>query len=345
MRTHAGVIKDIIASKIRVQQSLLLLGAPGVGKSDVVEEACEVVKYRLITMFPVLSDPTDCKGIAVYDGKTARFEPFDHLIQLCENGEKIVLLLDDLGHAPPAVQASFMHLVLARRVGSYNLGDLVTVVAASNRRQDRAGVSGILSPLVSRFSGTLTLEPHLDQWCAWAHGHGVHFEVPGFIRFRPEYLLVEPTAENLRDMHGHPCPRAHMFVSDNLFLKHYETGRPFDDNVIYALTSGICGEGYATEFNAYRKTHSRLPNIPAMLKNPKKCDIPKDPSIQYALSSALAYHATPTNMEACLIVGKRIGVEFSAMIVRDALARKQELKDCKAYRDWQLQNKEVLLYT
>ncbi len=43
-----------------------------------------------------------------------------------------VCLLDDLGQAPPAVQAAAMQLLLARRVNGHAVSDHVTFLAATN---------------------------------------------------------------------------------------------------------------------------------------------------------------------------------------------------------------------
>jgi hypothetical protein len=57
-----------------------------------------------------------------------------------------------------------MQLILARRVNSFTLPDCVSFVAASNRRQDKAGVTGILEPVKSRFATILEVSPDLDDW-------------------------------------------------------------------------------------------------------------------------------------------------------------------------------------
>jgi hypothetical protein len=84
------------------------------------------------------------------DGR-ATFLAIGDLARLAElEGRPGIWLIDDLGQALPATQAAVMQLVHR---------DSVTVIACTNRAQDRAGVGTFLAPLVSRFTTVLTIEP------------------------------------------------------------------------------------------------------------------------------------------------------------------------------------------
>ena len=67
--------------------------------------------------------------------------------------------LDDLGQAPMSVQAAAMQLILARRINGFKISDKVIFMAATNRREDKAGVTGILEPVKSRFAWIVELVP------------------------------------------------------------------------------------------------------------------------------------------------------------------------------------------
>ena len=77
---------------------MLIKGAPGVGKSDIVGQACDATGAELLVSHPVVSDPTDYKGLPfAVDGK-ARFLPFGDLEALMTAETRTVYFLDDLGH-------------------------------------------------------------------------------------------------------------------------------------------------------------------------------------------------------------------------------------------------------
>src|SRR5690606_26802195 len=144
---------------------------------------------------------TDVKGLPwIVDG-SAHFLPFGELDRALHADKLTVWFLDDLGQASPAVQASYMQLLLARRVNGHVLSDHVTFIAATNRRTDRAGVSGILEPVKSRFTTIVELGAHLDDWCQWAISRDIAPELISFIRFQPDLLCKFQASADLTN-----CP-------------------------------------------------------------------------------------------------------------------------------------------
>ena len=195
----------ILGGAIRTGHPVLITGAPGIGKSDITYQACLKTGADMILSHPAVSDPTDAKGLPwpCQDGERAVFLPFGDLEAAIHATKPTVWFLDDLGQATPAVQASYMQLTLARRVNGHQLPACVTFVAATNRRADRAGVSGILEPVKSRFT-IYALATNLDDWCEWAVTADIHPHVLAFLRFRPDLLhAFTPTA----DMENSPNPR------------------------------------------------------------------------------------------------------------------------------------------
>src|SRR5580765_2856955 len=115
-------VKDTIIAlgkAIAGRKPILISGAPGVGKSDVVDQSAQLAGADMILSHPAVSDPTDAKGLPwVVDG-AATFLPFGELHRAINATRPTVWFLDDLGQAMPAVQSSFMQLLLARRVNGH----------------------------------------------------------------------------------------------------------------------------------------------------------------------------------------------------------------------------------
>ncbi|GAF99527.1 unnamed protein product, partial [marine sediment metagenome] len=77
-------LKSILLVAMSNGMPVLIKGAPGVGKSDIVARVAKELKMELILSHPVVSDPTDYKGLpGIVDGK-AEFLPFGDLRQLME---------------------------------------------------------------------------------------------------------------------------------------------------------------------------------------------------------------------------------------------------------------------
>src|SRR3982074_3522327 len=150
--TKPSELRDILAVMIPSHEPALIVGEPGIGKTDIIGQACKAASAQLITMHPVVSDPTDFKGMPWIDSDGAHFKPFGELMTLITANGLTWCFLDDLGQAPQAVQAAAMQLILARRINGHCVSNDVVFIAATNRRQDRAGVSGLLQPLKSPFT-------------------------------------------------------------------------------------------------------------------------------------------------------------------------------------------------
>lgn len=315
-------LRSILAKTIEARLPVLITGSPGVGKSDLVAQAASDAGAEVILSHPAVSDPTDAKGLPwpAKEGDHATFLPFGELAKALKADKPTVWFLDDLGQATPAVQASFMQLLLARRVNGHALPDCVTFIAATNRRTDRAGVSGILEPVKSRFATIVNLEPNLDDWCEWAYANNISPEVIAFLRFRPELLnKFEASA----DMQNSPCPRTWAHAA-----KLVKLGLPAE--VELASFSGAVGEGAAGEFVSFLRVFRDMPNPDAVLINPDGSPIPKELSALYALSVALAARATDENFWSVVRYAERLmqneRAEFGALLVMDACKRDPKLQ-------------------
>lgn len=309
----AVFLNHVIAARLPV----LITGAPGIGKSDIVAQAAAAAGADVILSHPAVADPTDAKGLPwiAPDGKSATFLPFGELAQAMRATKPTVWFLDDLGQAPPSVQASFMQLLLARRVNGHVLPDCVTFLAATNRRTDRAGVSGILEPVKSRFAAIVELEAHIDDWCAWAFDAGMPPELVAFLRFRPDLLCAFTPSADLTN-----CPLPRTWASAGRLLA---LGLP--GHIQHAAITGAVGEGAAVEFGAFLRLYKELPSIDGILVDPDAAAIPKEPATRYAVVTALAMRSNARNFGRIARYAERLteagAGEFAALLVRDAVRK------------------------
>ena len=323
-------LSTFLSSAIPARLPILITGAPGIGKSDIVAQAAEVAQADLILSHPAVADPTDAKGLPwpVAGKDHATFLPFGELHQAIQATKPTVWFLDDLGQASPAVQASFMQLLLARRVNGHKLPDCVSFVAATNRRTDRAGVTGILEPVKSRFASIVELEPNIDDWATWAISAG---HIPpvmiAFLRFRPDLLSAfTPSA----DLVNCPSPRtwSNLAKLDQLRLPA---------QVETVAFTGAVGEGAAIEYLAFRKMAGSLVTAEQIIADPDRAPLPNKPNELYAVSVALASKAKETTLKQIIRYAERLhGAqkgEFSALIMRDVVKRNMKLTHTTAYID------------
>src|SRR4051812_12022349 len=180
-----------LAALVPTRRPVYLWGPPGCGKSSVVRQAARTLNLNLVDVRATLLDPVDLRGLPRLDGDTAVWCPPAFL----PKGGTGVLFLDELAQAAPLVQAACLQLTLDRRVGEYELPEGWSVIAASNRAEDRAGTHRLIPPLLTRFIH-LALEVSSDDWQQWAVTAGVSPEVRAFLRYRPALLFrLDPAAQ------------------------------------------------------------------------------------------------------------------------------------------------------
>jgi len=327
-------LKAILSKSMVARKPVLITGAPGVGKTSIVKECCDEYGFELIVSHPVVSDPTDYKGLPFMKDGEAHFMPFSDLQRLITATKPTCFFLDDLGQASPAVQSSAMQLLLSRQINGFKISDQVTFIAATNRKKDKAGIVGMLEPVKSRFSTILNLDVDLNDWILWALRSNIPTELIAFLRFRPNFLIdFQPTT----DLTNSPSPRTIENVSDHMQMKH-------EENVEYIVYAGAAGQAFAGELMGFLKIFRRLPDPDAVLMNPTIFDYnPEEPAVAYALNGAITKRATKDNFDRVVEYSKRLPKEFGVMLVRDCINTNFEVTQSRAYIDWCATNKDVLL--
>ena len=331
---HAA--KELLSAAIPQKVPIFIVGKPGCGKTSLVHEVAKELQYRLMLCTPVTSGPEDFKGLPFVVNasveKKADFLPFGDLYQMIHATEPTLVLIDDLGQSNTSVQASLMHLVLAREVAGHKISDQVSFVACSNRKADRAGVSSVIEPLKSRFLTIVELEPLASEFYALANRLGFASELISFLMYRPELINdFQPTAE----LTNSPSQRTAEHVSQILEMQ-------LSQQTEFVAIAGAAGEGFAAEFKGYLEIYRNLPDLGNIILNPTEAEVPKDPAVLYALTGALANKTSATNFDPIMQYVTRIPVEFQVVYVRNALQRKgSAITNSKTYLDWIIKHQDV----
>jgi hypothetical protein len=313
---------------------VLVKGKPGIGKSDIGQQAADTAGARLIISHPVVSDPTDYKGLPFPkpDG-TADFLPYGDLNEIIHAREKTVFFIDDIGQASPAVQAAVMQLLLARQVNGHMVSEFVTFIAATNRKEDKAGVTGILEPVKSRFVSIVELEVNADDWVKWALKNNMPAELIAFIKFRPGLLDdFKPS----KDIVNSPCPRT---VSNAGLMQ----AKGLPESMEFEAFKGAAGENFAQEYRTFLKVMRKLPAIDQIILNPGKAPLPAEPDIRYALTYALGKRANEQNLQSICTYLKRMPIEYATACLKDATERDPELCNTKPFLQWSSDNVGVFI--
>ena len=89
---------------------------------------------------------------------------------------KGILFLDELNMAPPVMQGVAQQLILDRKIGSYKVPEGWIILSAGNRKEDRASVFEMPSPLANRFIH-LEVEANYESFKKYAVNKNISEEV------------------------------------------------------------------------------------------------------------------------------------------------------------------------
>ncbi len=275
--------KKSLRRAFKANRPLFLWGPPGIGKSDIVKQMGEELNAHVIDIRLSLWEPTDIKGIPYFDSNSNKMSwaPPIELpdAEMAAQHDKIILFMDEMNSAAPAVQAAAYQLVLNRRVGTYRLPDNVLIVAAGNRETDKGVTYRMPAPLANRFVH-LEMKVDWDDYFGWATENRIHKDVVGFLTFSKKDLYdFDPKSAS----RAFATPRSWTFVSELLFDDEEDTDTLTD------LISGAVGEGLAVKFMAHRKIASKLPDPTDILEGKVKKMDTKEISAMYSLTISLCY--------------------------------------------------------
>lgn len=336
--------------------SLFIKGAPGVGKSQVVESvvdeynqdhpeldergmpAAGIVDFRL-----TLRDPTDLRGIPFPDieNHTAEWLAPDELPNEKSHPKKGILFLDDMTTAPGLVQAAAYQLAIApHQLGEYKLPTGWVIVAAGNRKQDQAMVQKMPTPLANRFTH-LEYEHDIDEWVDWALGHGINDLITGFmaspIAYSGDGHVLFDFDPGRTDGEAFATPRSWERVSRIM-------SAGFSPEIEDKMINGTVGAPAGSVFQSFRRVYSRLPDPKEIVDKGKFDQDLQNREVKYAMVVAVAQTAkTLAQYEnAVKWVDHLDEAEYGVLLIRMLSRDKKMMMDTTAFLEWARKNSDIL---
>ena len=260
---------------VAVVRPVFIWGAPGIGKSSIVEQFAEDVGLKCVSLLGSQLAPEDIIGVPqIVDGKSVFCPP-----RMIAQDEPYCLFLDELNACTQEVQKAFYSLILDHRIGEYHLPKGSIVIGAGNRSQDNAITRQVSSALLNRmFHVELTVKTSI--WLEWAANNGIHPYVYDYIVSRPDHLWSQPS----KTEEPFSTPRSWHMLSDA--IKSY--GDDISQQDLSILANGCLTASHATQFIAYirqvRSQYSIKKIIDGSMKWPNK---PEERDILYFLAQSL----------------------------------------------------------
>lgn len=266
-----------------IKHAVLGLGAPGVGKSQVIKQIGERYGYKVIDLRLAQMSEVEIGGL-IYPNenhtKTRWLSP-EILPDEERDGKHTILLLDEITSCSKRVQVAAYQLILDRRVGQYTLPEGTFVIALGNREDDDGVYIQLAGPLADRFE-IHYIDVDFNGWKNdFAIKKGIHQSVIDYLTFKPTALHNQGTTD---DSMVFATPRSWERVSDIL---------KFDDDitkpVICNKIIGNVGVSEGKQFIEFCRKHKKFVSVVDFIQGNVKA--PNDPSEVSILINAMTREA------------------------------------------------------
>lgn len=327
--------KTTIAAMFRKSPKVvpMLHGAPGMGKSDAclqIADELGIPHDRVLVVHINNHDVVDFTGVpSVTDGMTV-FNPTKMFYDFRQGTGAGMIVLEELAQSNQQLQTWAAGFVLERETPMFKVDDDVVMIATGNRAEDRAGAKPLLGHLNDRMYH-FDVETSLDDWCEWAMNNGVDAMGIAFLRLRPNLL-------NDYDPNRRSNPTQRSWTK--LFT---EVPNDLPTNMYLTAAEGKVGEGAAAEWVAARDMMNKMPSIDVIRLHPADTEVPQEPAVKYAVSTALSMTATPDTFGRDMMYVSRLPKEFQMVYVTDALRLSPQLQQTKDFIDWAIKNKDIFM--
>jgi len=252
-------VKFALQGCFLANDTLLIEGVHGIGKSQIVEEWCNENNFHMETLFLSHQEIGDLIGMprtSEVQGElvTLWTKPIwlQRLTQAANEGKNTLVFLDELNRAPLDVRQSALQLVLERKIHQHILpstnGRKTMIVAATNP-SDLYQTEELDSALLDRFC-FIEVEPNVESWLKYARSKNLNKIVRDYIGENPSKLHWMPNEDG--DEKISASPRSWSKLGDII-----DNFKDIDESIHFNLIKGKIGS-LASEFYVFLKNYSEV---------------------------------------------------------------------------------------
>ena len=263
--------KQIISAAALADDTVIMEGLHGIGKSQIVKQFAQEQGYHLEELFLSHQEVGDLIGIphTIEQGDVTITKwsiPIwlQRMNQAASNGKQCLLFLDELNRAPIDVRQSALQLVLERQIHEHLLpsagGQRTLVVAAINPSEDYQ-VDELDPALLDRFLH-IHVEADAPAWLKWARSTKVNPVVRDFISEYPDRLHWTPADGGIG-----ATPRSWAKLGD--FMDHV---KKIPDEIQFQVMKGKVGREIGSQFHTFFRNYVdvvKMSDIEKIIKDHK----------------------------------------------------------------------------
>lgn len=322
---EAGEVLDVFADEIREEviflkktkesggrgKPIFIFGAPGVGKSEIIEQVaselnCALLRLPVSMMLPEdfmgipskidIEEPEIQNGVVVNPGRgytrsnPPRVLPTDD----CPNGNGGIIFMDELNRADPYLLPKLNVFIQTGEIGDYKIPSNKWVFVAAGNRPSDGDVAEPDASFFDRFS-VVNYVPTVQRWSEWATKKGLMSELIQWMSYSETHGDFH-NLDSEKKVLNFPTPRA--WTDAALILRDWMKYNDIEDwrdmpiekiNRIFYKEVGPSAASKFTEYLALLKDMTDA-DMDKCLLDPESVPLVKtagNVSVLYALGSIL----------------------------------------------------------
>lgn len=232
-----------------IMRPIFGLGKGGIGKTEsIMDLAKNKLKVGYIDIRLLMYSEVDLKGIPYpNEHHTATvWLQNDILPKVERDGERGILVLDEITSVARSVRTAAYQLLNERRLGEYELPKGWMIVCLGNGEEDGGDFQGMEGNFANRCS-IFNVSPNLDAWKDWAYRSNVNYLVLAYVSWKPGDLHTYDPNNETEMLFA--SPRSWKAVSDILNIYGYNK----DDEITNLRIISNVGSRVGNQFVSFCK--------------------------------------------------------------------------------------------
>jgi MoxR-like ATPase len=303
--------------------TVMVQGEPGIGKSAVGKAVADLLGFHFAYMDMANMSLGDLTlPVANRELHCAEFYP-NEVLHL-HSGKPVVVMMDEWTKAGKEVKNMTLPLALERRLGSIKLHPDSIVFATGNLAGDGVGDS-IQAHQLNRFITVTQRKPSAEEWINnYAVANGIEPVVMAFVDQFPQVLESYKDDKDgtnkyifnpKRQQGAYVSPRSLKFASDIIKQRANVSG-----SALHAALSGAIGPAAAADLVSFVNMNEQLPPFAAIVADPKKTALPKEPVNRLLLTFNLIMRVDKDTMPPVLQYVERLNKEMQGLFLNKILS-------------------------
>lgn len=255
------LLESYIKSSDNLNYAIKIMGHPGVGKSAIVKQVAEKLRYHFIDTRLAFKENVDLGGYPVPDNESRQmvyFRPrFIPPEKIPDGYNGIVWFLDESNRAHPTVIQTLFQIITENRCGEHNLPGGTAIILAGNLGDiDETTITDFDDSALDGRLAIFHLKPSANDWLQWAYENELHPSVIKYISLYPEKLWDEKNINpNPRGWHqvSNALKHSYNLASENSLVEYFLSGaNGAVPKLLTSLIGSIAGNDFIMQVTSPR---------------------------------------------------------------------------------------------